>query len=203
MPLNPAWSSRAQSAPDVIARVRSGDRAFVHGAAATPVGLLEALAARADLDGVSMHHLHTMGCRRIFDRDVTPRVRSVSFFVGPDARVAVDEGRADFMPVFLSDIPSLFLTHAIPLDVAIVQLSPPDEHGYCSLGTSVDAARAAVDEAKIVLAEINDRMPRTHGNTVIPLSRVAAFTRTDRALPEPAVAAETEADARIGELVAE
>jgi len=115
----------------------------------------------------------------------------------------VKEGRADFMPIFLSDIPVLFTTGAVPLDVALVQVSPPDKHGFCSLGTSVDAARAAVDTAKLVLAEINDRMPRTHGNTSVPVSRIDAFVHTSRPLPSPEAAPIGEVEGRIGELVAD
>jgi len=192
MTYDPAWSARAGSAADVVAHVRSGARVFVHGAAATPIALLDALAARTDLEGVRLYHLHTAGTASFVAPGVSDRLRSVSFFVGPDLRTPIAEGRADFMPIFLSDIPALFTTNAIPLDVALVQLSPPDRHGLMSLGTSADAARAAVDSAKIVLAEINDRMPRSHGNTVVPLERVHAFVRTNRALPEAARAPETE-----------
>ena len=196
------WAARAVSVDDVVAHVRSGDRVFVHGAAATPVLLLDGLTARTDLDGVRLYHLHTHGTRGFVAPEVADRLRSVSLFVGADVRGAVADGRADFMPVFLSDIPELFASGAIPLDVALVQLSPPDRHGLCSLGTSVDAARSAVDHARIVLAEINDRMPRTHGNTTVPIERVHAFVHTRRALP--AVVAEPPSDAvqRIGELVA-
>ncbi|MFP5355545.1 MAG: acetyl-CoA hydrolase/transferase family protein, partial [Gemmatimonadota bacterium] len=112
------------------------------------------------------------------------------------------DGRADFVPVFLSDIPSLFLNGVIQLDVAIVQLSPPDRHGYCSLGTSVDCARAAVDTARFVVAEINERMPRTHGNTAIPFDRIDAFYHANRPLPEHAPGRESAVEARIGEIVA-
>jgi acyl-CoA hydrolase len=167
------------------------------------VPLLDALAARTDLDGVRLYHLHTQGTSSFVEPDVAGRITSVSFFVAKNARAAVAEGRADFMPVFLSDIPALFTSGAIPLDVAIVQLSPPDRHGLCSLGTSVDAARAAVDHARIVIAEINDRVPRTHGNTCVPLARVHAFVRSSRPLltAEPATIGPIEQ--RIGELVAE
>jgi acyl-CoA hydrolase len=94
----------------------------------------------------------------------------------------VQEGHADFVPVFLSDIPSLFTSRSIPLDAAIVQVSPPDRHGQCSLGTSVDAARAAVDTAAIVIAEVNQQMPRTLGDTTLPLSRISGSVRTDRCI---------------------
>ncbi|HEX7700539.1 MAG TPA: acetyl-CoA hydrolase/transferase C-terminal domain-containing protein, partial [Kofleriaceae bacterium] len=198
------WSSRAAaSAVDVVACVRSGNRVFVQGAAATPVPLLDALAASSDLESVRLYHLHTEVATSFVAPEVAHRLRSISFFVGAAVRPAVDAGRADFIPVFLSDIPDLFVSGTIPLDVAIVQLSPPDRHGMCSLGTSVDAARAAVDTAKLVIAEINDRMPRTHGNTGVPLSRVHAFVRTNRPLPSPECPRATDVENRIGELVAE
>jgi acyl-CoA hydrolase len=117
-------------------------------------------------------------------------------------RAAVEEGRADFMPIFLSDIPGLFTSRQVPLDAAILQLSPPDQHGLCTLGPSVDAARAAADSARIIIAEINEQLPRTHGNSVVPLERVAAFIHTDRPLVEHPTAPETGVEGRIGELVA-
>ncbi|HTR50424.1 MAG TPA: acetyl-CoA hydrolase/transferase C-terminal domain-containing protein [Kofleriaceae bacterium] len=201
--LDPSWASRAVSTAEVVAHVASGARVFVHGAAATPTPLVEALAARRDLEGVRAYHLHTEGASALFAPDAVAHIRSISLFVGAEARAAVESGRADFMPVFLSDIPALIAERRIPLDVALVQLSPPDRHGFCSLGTSVDAARAAVDHARIVLAEINDQMPRTHGNTTVSLDRVHAFTRTNRPLPTPPPATQTDVEARIGEQVAE
>ncbi len=196
------WSERAVSAANVVANIPSGAHVFVHGAAATPVPLLDALAARTDVEGVRLYHLHTAGTASFVAPAVAERIRSVSFFVGPEVRPAVVDGRADFMPVFLSDIPALFRTGAIPLDVALVQCSPPDRHGFVTLGTSVDAARAAVDHAKIVLAEINTQMPRTHGPSMLPLSRIHAFTCTDRPLHEAKHGTETAVEARIGEIVA-
>jgi 4-hydroxybutyrate CoA-transferase len=202
MELDSSWSARAVSAADAVAHVPSAARVFVHGAAATPVPLLDALAARRDLEAVRLYHLHTQGSASCFAPAVSGWLRSVSMFVGADARPAVADGRADFMPVFLSDIPGLFVSGAIALDVALVQLSPPDRHGMMSLGTSVDAARAAVDHARIVIAEINDRMPRTHGNGVVPLARVHAFIRTDRALPASPPSPPTEVEAQIGAHIA-
>ena len=203
MTLDPTWSARAVSAADVAARIPSGARVFVHGAAATPVPLLDALAARTDVEGVRLYHLHTEGTASFVAPGVANRLRSVSFFVAANVRAAVAEGRADFVPVFLSDVPDLFESGAIPLDVALVQVSPPDRHGRCSLGTSVDAARAAVDHARIVLAEINDRMPRTLGNTSIELARISAFVHTSRPLPAPPCPPPSPIEVRIGELVAE
>lgn len=180
--MSDTWSQRAASADDVVSVVRSGMRVFVHGAAATPTPLLEALAKRTDLDNVTIYHLHTSGPAPFAAPEHEGRFLSVSLFTGPPLRSAVQEGRADFMPVFLSDIPSLFESGLIPIDVAILQLSPPDRHGYCTLGTSVDAALAASHTAKTVIAEINQRMPRTHGNTLVPFQRVSAFITTDRPL---------------------
>jgi acyl-CoA hydrolase len=196
------WLTRAESPDDVMRRVHSGMTCFVHGASATPTPLLEALAARSDLEEVTLCHLHLTGPLAVLEPQHSGRFRSVSLFTGPGCRVPIAEGRADYVPIFLSDIPGMFTSRAMPLDVAIVQLSPPDAHGYCSLGTSVDAARAAVDSATIILAEINHRMPRTHGNASVPIHRVTAFTVTDRPLHEHALEPETPVTAQIGELVA-
>lgn len=186
----------------MVAHVRNGTTVFIHGATATPTPLAEALAARTDLAGVRVVHLHTNGPAPFADPGQEACFRSVSLFVGPPLRAAVADGRADFVPIFLSDIPALFASGQLPLDAAVLQLSPPDKHGLCTLGTSVDAALAAAGAAKVVLAEINLRMPRTHGHTVVPLSRLAAFTVTDRPLCEHAPAAPTETETKIGELVA-
>jgi 4-hydroxybutyrate CoA-transferase len=195
------WQERGRSAADVASSVPSGARVFVHGAAATPTPLLDALGARTDLESVSLYHLHLAGPCAFVDRP-TPGVVSYSLFTGPALRQAVEEGRAEFVPVFLSDIPTLFATRRIPLDVALVQLSPPDTHGNCTLGTSVDAAKAAADVAPILLAEINERMPRTHGNTVVPFDRITAFMRTSRPLHAAPSGLPSEVEGRIGELVA-
>ncbi len=188
---------------DVVASIRSGMTVFLHGGSATPTPLVEALAARADLAGVRIYHLHTTGPAPFADPGREREFRSVSLFCGAPLRAAVDDGRADFVPVFLSDIPALFASGAVKLDAAIVQLSPADRHGLCTLGTSCDAARAAIDSAPVVLAEMNRRMPRTHGHTAVPLARLTAYTETDRPLHEHTPEPETAVEARIGELVAE
>ena len=196
------WQSRAISAAEAMRLVRSGHRIFVHGAAATPTPLLEALVQRHDLEAVRLYHLHLDGPIPYASPEFGERFRSISFFTGQALRTPVAEGRADFIPVFLSDIPGLLLSRQIPLDMALVQLSPPDRHGLCSLGTSVDAARAAVDSAKIVIAEINEQMPRTHGHTAVPLDRVTAFIHSNRELHSHSPGEESLIDARIGEQVA-
>src|SRR3954470_8201598 len=167
------WKSRAVSAGDAAALVRSGTNVFIHGACATPTPLVEALCARRDLADVRLYHLHTAGAAPFAAPGREQEFRSVSLFTGAALRQAVAEDRADFMPIFLSDIPDLFMSGQVKLDVALLQVSPPDRQGMCSLGTSCDAALAAAATARLVIAEINAQMPRTHGNNVVPLSRLA------------------------------
>lgn len=200
--MSSSWKTRAVSAADAVAIVRSGQNLFVHGACATPAPLLDALCVRRDLADVRLYHLHTAGPAPFAAGGREREFRSVSLFIGAPLREAVADGRADFVPIFLSDIPGLFLSRAVPLDVTFLQLSPPDAHGLCSLGTSCDAAKAAAETARFVVAEINEQMPRTHGNNVIPLDRVHAFVATDRPLVEHASKPESAIEARIGELVA-
>jgi len=197
------WTGRAVSPEAAVARLESGMRVFVQGAAATPTPLLDATADRSDLEAVRLYHLHLEGRCRFAEPEHDGRFRSVSLFTGPALRTPVEEGRADFLPVFLSDIPRLFTTGRIPLDAALIQVSPPDRHGLCTLGTSVDAAKAAADSARVVIAEVNERMPRTHGYTAVRLSDFAAFIHTDRPLYEHAPAAESAVESRIGEIIAE
>ncbi len=193
----------SQSLDEVVSHVKSGQRVFVHGAAATPTGLLEALARRSDLEGVRLYHLHTQGPAPFAEKSLANRFTSVSFFTGQPLRSAIDEGRAEYLPVFLSDIPALFSSGAVPLDVALVQLSPFDAHGNATLGTSVDCALAATQHAKVVLAEVNAQMPRTLGASVVPRTRVTAFAEVDRPLQAHQSAARTPVEERIGELIAE
>jgi 4-hydroxybutyrate CoA-transferase len=196
------WQSRAVSADEAVQVVKSGMRLFVHGASATPLLLLEALARRTELTDVTLYHLHTNGSAPFADAAHEGRFFSVSLFTGPAVRGAIADGRADYVPVFLSDIPALFTSGRIPIDVAFLQLSPPDAHGYCTLGTSVDASLAAARSARHIVAEINAHMPRTHGNTLVPFSSVTCAVATDRPLvsvPRPVI---TPVEDAIGEQVA-
>jgi len=195
------WTNRAVSAEEAVSHVRSGMKVFIHGAAATPTPLIDAL-AKQDAEHVTTYHLHLDGPIAIADPSVAQRFRPNALFVGANMRAAVNENRADFTPVFLSDIPALFTSQRIPLDVALLQLSPPDKHGFCTLGTSADAAVAASRSARIVIAEINDQMPRTHGNTLVHVDRVTAFVHTNRPLPEHPPGQASEAEEAIGSHVA-
>lgn len=197
------WSQGAVSPEQAVSCVKSGMRVFIHGAAATPTTLIEALCARTDLEHVTIYHLHTSGPAPFADAGQEGRFFSVSLFTGPPLRGAVDEGRADFMPVFLSDIPSLFDSGLIPIDVALLQLSPPDRHGYCTLGTSVDAALAASRAARFIVAEINEQMPRTHGNTLVAFGDIDGYVHTNHPLHAHNPAEPSEVEDRIGAHVAE
>jgi acyl-CoA hydrolase len=196
------WRSRAVSPADALALVTSGMKVFVQGACATPSPLLDALAMRGDLENIKLYHLHLAGPAPWLDGDRWQRFHSISLFTGPGLRGPIEHGHADFVPIFLSDVPSLFSSGRVALDIAFVQLSPPDAHGHCSLGTSVDTARAAVDSARFIIAEINDQMPRTHGNTNVPFDRIDAFICTNRPLHEHAPGQESAVEARIGEIIA-
>ncbi|HZP47723.1 MAG TPA: acetyl-CoA hydrolase/transferase C-terminal domain-containing protein [Vicinamibacterales bacterium] len=196
------WADRAVSADEAVACVGSGMSVFIHGAAATPTPLVDALSRRLDLADVKLYHLHTTGDMPCIEPRHRGRFLSISLFAGPPVRSAIDEGRADYVPIFLSDIPGLFSSRRVPLDVALLQLSPPDRHGYCTLGTSVDTALAAARSARFVVAEINERMPRTHGNTLVPVSKVHALVHTSRPLFEHPPAPPSPVEDAIGEHIA-
>lgn len=172
-------------AADVVGLVRSGHRVFVHAGAATPRTLLRALAARAgELRSVELVHLHTEGEHPCVQPGMTESFHVNALFVGANVRDAVERGDADYVPAFLSEMPALFRQKVLPLDVALVHVSPPDKHGYCSLGVSVDIARAAIDSADVVIAQVNPRMPRTHGDGLVHHSRFAAAVGVDEPIPE-------------------
>lgn len=192
----------APSPADAVSAIRSGMNVFVHGAAATPTPLLDAVCARTDLENVTFYHMHTNGPAPHAAPGAHGRLRAVSLFTGGPLREAVATGRADFVPVFLSDIPALFTSGRIKLDAALLTLSAPDKHGNCSLGTSVDSARAAADTAPVLVAEINPQMPRTHGNTAVRLDRLTAYCHSDRPLHEHPPEPTTPVEDAIGELVA-
>jgi acyl-CoA hydrolase len=196
------WTKRAQSAAQVVSHLKSGNKVFVHGAAATPSALLDAMVERRDLEAVELYHIHLSGPCRFAEPQYRQQFLSHSLFCGPALRKPIAEGRAHYLPVFLSDIPGLFASGRVPLDVAMLSLSPPDKHGHCTLGTSVDAALSAAENARIILAEINEQLPRTHGATVVPFERVTAFVHTNRP-PHAAEAGESDPTCElIGEQVA-
>jgi len=196
--------SRTVSAEEAVAVVKSGDRVFVHSVAAAPRRLLAALTARADeLRVVEVVQLHTEGEAPYAAPSMARSFRVNALFIGPNVRQAVQEGRADYMPVFLSEVPQLFRGGLLPLDVALVSVSPPDRHGFCSLGVSVDVSRAAVQTARTVLAQVNPHMPRTHGDGLIHVDAIDYLVDGPEPLPEPERRPIGEAERAIGRHCAE
>jgi 4-hydroxybutyrate CoA-transferase len=173
-------SPRIVSPTEAVGAIDSGDQIFLHGAAATPSILLDALVARADeLQDVKIVGLHIEGPGPHMAPEMAGHFRHRALFIGPNARQAVNDGRADYIPVFLSDIPKLFVRRLLPLDAAFINVSPPDEHGFCSLGTSVEAALAAVHAARRVVAQFNKAMPRTLGDSFLHVSQIDLATEVD------------------------
>lgn len=195
---------RYVSHEEALQSVQSGHRLFVHGSAVTPTAMMRSLAAQKDrLRDVELVFISVYGPIFVDQPGMEEHFHLNTMFVSASVREAVDAGRADFIPVFLSEIPELFKRRVLPLDGAIVQVSPPDRNGYCSLGTSVDVARSAVDNAGYVVAQVNPRVPRTHGDGMVHRSRFAAMTWHEAPLHEASFASEIgEAEQKIGAIVA-
>jgi len=172
-------------AEEALKIVKPGDRVYIHGGAATPVWLVEALQNRHhELYDVELVSITTLG-KVNFDRPEHRKSFFVnSLFVSKATRSVANSDDGDYVPIFLSQIPLLFRREILPLDVALIQVSPPDAHGFCSLGTSVDIARAAVDTAKYVIAQVNPLMPRTHGQGFVHMSKINAMVWHKDELPE-------------------
>lgn len=188
---------------EALERVQSGHRVFIHGGAATPFRLIEGLMSHQErLKNVELIHLHTMGKAPYAQPECSDHFRVANLFVGENLRHRVISEQVDYLPCFLSEIPQLFRSKRRPLDVALVHVSAPDTHGYCSLGTSVDVACAAVESAPIVIAQINPRMPRVHGDGMVHISRFSKFIDVDDALPEVKKNPLSQEELLIGQFVA-
>jgi len=173
------------SAEQAVQAIKTGDRVFIQGSAATPVHLVLALQKRHnELNSVEFVSITNMG-HIDFDK---PEYRKSFFFnslfVSANTRAVANSSDGDYVPIFLSEIPLLFRRNILPIDVALIHISPPDLHGFCSLGTSVDVARAAVDTAKLVIAQVNPKMPRTHGDGFLHVSKISALVWQEADLPE-------------------
>lgn len=161
------------SADEAVSVIKSGDRLFSHGSACTPNLLIDELARQAPrLRDVEFVSITQQGNVEVAKPQYKDSFYINSLFVSTPVRAAVNSDRGDFVPVFLSEIPILFKRGMLPLDVAMITVSPPDQHGYCTLGTSVDVARSAVDSAKTIIAQVNPRMPRTHGDGMIHYTKI-------------------------------
>lgn len=169
------YESRVTSAEEAVRAVRSGDRIFLTENCSVPQKLLEALVARAragELENVEICHALTLGSSDYVAPEMEGRIRANALFIGPNVRKAVQEGRADFTPVLLSEFTLLFKRAILPVDVAFVHLSPPDEHGFCSYGIETGLTKSPAEAARIIIAEINENMPRCLGDSFIHVSRL-------------------------------
>lgn len=188
---------------EAIRLIRPGRRIMVGSHACEPNQLVNALVEHGDhLSDNEIVHLMTLGSAPYVKPGLEKRFRHTAFFIGANTREAVQEGRADFMPVFLSEIPALITSRRVRIDVLLVQVSPPDAHGYCSLGVSVDITRAALDAADLVLAEVNTQMPRTHGDSFVHIDRLAKLIPVDSPLHEHRPEPLDEIDLAIGRHIA-
>ncbi len=173
------------NAAQAVRLIQSGQRVFIQSVAAAPLYLINAMTERSgELRSVEIIHLHTEGEARYTGPEYAGSFFTNALFVGANTRKAIREGRGDYIPVFLSEIPQLFTKGVLPIDVALIQVSPPDKHGFCSLGTSVDVTPAALQSAKYVIAQINKQMPRTHGDSLVHVSRFDAAIEVDEPLYE-------------------
>jgi 4-hydroxybutyrate CoA-transferase len=191
------------SAAAAVATIRSGEQVFLHGACATPTVLLDALVARAaELRDVGVVHLHAEGPGPHLAPAMAPHFRHRALFIGANARAAIAEGRAEYVPIFLSDVPRALGRDALTIDHALVNVTPPDRHGFCSLGASVDVALAAVRVAKRVVAQLNRALPRTLGDGAIHVREIDYGVEVDvppYEVPPPPIG---DVERRIGERVA-
>jgi 4-hydroxybutyrate CoA-transferase len=195
---------RIVSPADAVSGIQSGQQVYLQCAAATPSVLLDALVARApELQNVGMIHLHTEGPGPHLAPEMASHFRHRALFVGPNARAAVNEGRADYVPVFLSEVPHLFDRGALPLDAVLVNATPPDAHGFCSLGVSVEAMHSAIRAARTVIVQFNRAMPRTLGESFIHVSEIDLAIEVDMPPYEYVGGPIGDVERRIGEHVAE
>jgi acyl-CoA hydrolase/GNAT superfamily N-acetyltransferase len=205
--MSPSWPSlykeKVTQLPKALKAVRRGAKVFLSTGCAEPQYLVQGLLDMADeLHDVQLLHFITLGNAPYTDRRFDSRFRHNVFFVGPGTRDAINEGRADYTPVFTSEIPHLFRKGIVPIDVALIQVSPPDSHGFVSLGISVDIVKAAVESARTVIAQVNRAMPRTMGDTFIHISQITHIVEHDHPLMEFRFAALTRTEEQVARNVA-
>ncbi len=173
------------TAAEAVSVIQSGDRVYIHPGCAVPQVLVDAMVERyAELEDVEVCHLLGVGEAAYVRPEMQGHFRHNAFFIGKNVRSAVQEGRADFTPIFLSEIPALLQSRQYPIDVALIQVSPPDEHGYCSFGVGVECTKAATEVAKVVIAQINPNNPRTLGDSFIHLSKIDYCVEVNEPLKE-------------------
>src|SRR6516164_275308 len=177
------YKKRLRTADEALACVKSGMRVYIQPGCAEPETLVEALMRRApDVFDVEIVHMMTMGCAPYVAPEMAGHFRHNAVFIGANVREAINEGRADYTPMYLSEIEDLFESGAMPLDVALIQVSPPDSHGFCSFGVGVDTTLTAARLASYVVAQVNDQMPRTYGDSFVHVSKIDAVVESSRPL---------------------
>ena len=198
------YKKKLVTSEEAVSVIKSGDRVYISGNAATPYVLMKALAARKDeLEDVELVHVLLLGEDPLSKPEMEGHFRHNSLFVGPADRKAINEGRADYIPIFLHQIPDLFYSGQMPLDVTILHLSPPDEHGFMSYGVEVLASKAAAEKAKIVIAQVNEKMPRVLGDSFVHVSRVHKIVEISENLPELERSPASEVERKIGKYIAD
>jgi 4-hydroxybutyrate CoA-transferase len=197
-------NAQITTAEQALAVIQSNDHIFIHSVAAAPQHLIEAMVARhAELKNVQLYHLHTEGSAPYVQPEYEGVFELNSFFVGANVRQATWDGRADYIPVFLSEIPDMIRQKVVPINVALITVSPPDKNGFVSLGTSVDATLAAVQTAKLVIAQVNKHMPRTFGDSTLHIRDIDFLVEHDVPLHEAHFEPLSEAEKQIGHHIAE
>lgn len=195
--------SKYVTAAEAVKIVKSGDRVYVQAAAATPTILTKALSERAsELRDVEICHLHTEGEAPYANPELMNSFHVNSFFIGKNVRHTLQAGNGSYTPVFLSELPRLFRKNVLPLDVVFIHVSPPDKHGYCSLGVSVEATIAAIENSKTIIAQVNPQMPRTFGDGILHVSEIDYLVDVNLPIFCHEVAPFTDVEEKIGEYVA-
>jgi len=184
------------TAEEAVRSIKSGNRVYVHPGCAVPELLVNAMVARKDeLENVEVCHLMAVGNAPYTRPEMEGHFRHNAFFIGANVRSAIREGRADFTPIFLSEIPGLFYRGILPIDVALIHVSPPDEHGFCSFGVGVECTKPATEVAKVIIAQVNPNMPRALGDSFIHINKITHIVETDVPLKElPQVAGDVTSD---------
>ncbi len=198
------YRERVTTAEEAVKDIRSGDRVWIHPGCNTPLPLIEAMVARApELEDVEVDHILTLGPAPYAEPGMEQHFHHRALFTGGNVRQAVNEGRADFVPIHLHEVPGLVISGRLPIDVALIHISPPDEHGFCSFGVGVDATKAAVEKARVVIALVNQRMPRTLGDSFVHVSRLTHVVEADMPVMELPMATEiSDVSRSIGEKIA-
>ena len=197
------FPDKVQTAQRAVASVRHGNRVFIGSGAGEPLSLVQALSSRDDLADTELIHIMTLGIAPYVEPRFGSQFRHNAFFIGGNVREAVSQCRADYTPIFLSEVPALFRQGRVVLDFALIQVSPPDEHGYCSYGVSTDIVKSAAESARVVIAEVNENAPRSLGDCFIHVRDIDALVPSDEPILEAPQGAPDELARSIARHIAE